>query len=92
MVERQQALRLVLHRRLDPELVEEQPEEVEGLEPRIEDEGRGGVGLELREQRVEQRGLARADFAREHAEALARLHRVDERGGSIIAVDIIRIE
>ena len=74
-VQREQVLGLGVTGRLDPVLVEEHAEEVERLETRIEDEGRERLAVELREQRVQQRGLAGADLAGEQHEALARPRR-----------------
>ncbi len=64
LVERDQVLGLRRAGHLDVELVEEHAEEIERLEARIEDEGGGGLRVELREQRVQQRRLARPDLAR----------------------------
>ena len=77
-VQREQVLGLGAADLLDAELVEQHAEEVERLEARVEDEGGRGLAVELREQRVQQRGLARADLAGEQHEALAGAHRVDE--------------
>jgi hypothetical protein len=63
VVQRHQVLGLGPARVLDVELVEQHPQEVERLDARIEDERRGHRRLELRQQRVDQRRLPRADFA-----------------------------
>ncbi len=78
-VQRQQVLRLGAAALLDAVFVEEHPEEVEGLEPRIEQEGRRSRRIELGQQRVEERRLARSHFARQQDEPLARAHAVDQR-------------
>jgi hypothetical protein len=78
MVQGQQIFGLGPAGLLDAEVIEHDPEEVQRLERRVEDERRRRGRVELRQKRVEQRRLARTDLAGEQDEALARTHSIHE--------------
>ena len=91
VVQREQVLGLGVARGLDPVLVEQHAEEVEGLEAGIEDEGRQGLPVELRQQAVQQHGLPGADLAGQQHESLVGVHPVDERRQAL-AVHLAEIQ
>ena len=80
IIERHQALHTRAFGLTDAVVVQCVLQDLVERQLRIEHEGDSGVGIELLQQRLEKRRLARADLTREHQEALVLLNPVRELG------------